>query len=155
MSPFLQRLPERAVPLLDKYDVVVCGGGPAGCAAALTAARNGAKTLLVEKYGYLGGATVTQLVSVVLSTNGLDFQGVWYEWAVRLLKYRAMAPLIRTPSHFYPECKWFRTSVDSEGVKRVWEELLDLVGLPRGLCGFSRPAWPPARRAEVVPAFEI
>jgi hypothetical protein len=95
--------------------------------------------LLVEKYGYLGGATVAQLVSVVLSTNGVDFQGIWHEWAARLVKYRAMAPLIRSPSHFYPGCAWFRISVDSEGVKRVWEELLDEAGanviLLAHLCG--------------------
>jgi hypothetical protein len=129
----------RNVPVLGEYDVVVCGGGPAGCAAAIAAARIGAKTLLVEKYGYLGGATVAQLVSVVLSTNGVDFQGIWHEWAARLVKYRAMAPLTRSPSHFYPNCAWFRSSVDSEGVKRVWEELLEEVGadvlLLAHLCG--------------------
>ena len=40
------------------YDVIVAGGGPAGVAAAIAAARNGAKTLLIEANGYLGG-TVT------------------------------------------------------------------------------------------------
>lgn len=37
------------------YDVVVIGGGPSGVNAAIAAAREGAKTLLVERYGYLGG----------------------------------------------------------------------------------------------------
>ncbi|MEG0542639.1 MAG: FAD-dependent oxidoreductase, partial [Angelakisella sp.] len=37
------------------YDVVVIGGGPAGTVAAIAAARNGAKTLLVERDGCLGG----------------------------------------------------------------------------------------------------
>ncbi|QOR71540.1 FAD-dependent oxidoreductase [Ruania alkalisoli] len=39
------------------YDVVVIGGGPAGCPAAIQAARLGARTLLVEKNGALGGTT--------------------------------------------------------------------------------------------------
>jgi hypothetical protein len=39
----------------DAVDVLVAGGGTAGCLAALAAARNGAKTMLVERYGYLGG----------------------------------------------------------------------------------------------------
>lgn len=40
---------------IENYDVVVLGAGPAGLAAALQAARNGVKVLLVEKNGYLGG----------------------------------------------------------------------------------------------------
>jgi len=119
---------DRDLPVLAEYDVVVCGGGPAGCAAAIASARHGAKTLLIEKYGFLGGATVAQLVSVVLSTNGVDFQGIWHEWAARLLAYRSMAPLIRSASPFYPGCSWFRTSVNSEGVKRVWDEMLEAAG---------------------------
>ena len=47
--------PERAVPVVAETDVVVLGGGPAGIAAAVAAARNGARTILVERYGFLGG----------------------------------------------------------------------------------------------------
>ena len=38
----------RDVPVANSYDVVVCGGGPAGCAAALAARRSGLSVLLVE-----------------------------------------------------------------------------------------------------------
>lgn len=129
----------RDLPVLGEFDLVVCGGGPAGCAAAIAAARHGARTLLVEKYGYLGGAAVAQLVSVVLSTNGVDFQGVWHEWASRLQAYRGISPLWRKPSPLYPECAWFRASVDPESVKRVWDELVTEAGaqvlLMAHLCG--------------------
>ncbi|MBN2307658.1 MAG: FAD-dependent oxidoreductase [Candidatus Hydrogenedentes bacterium] len=47
--------PARAVPIKDDVDVVVCGGGPAGVAAAVTAARAGARTRLIELQGCLGG----------------------------------------------------------------------------------------------------
>ena len=42
----------KRVPIVGNYDVVVCGGGPAGFIAAIAAARSGAKTAVVEQYGF-------------------------------------------------------------------------------------------------------
>ena len=83
------------LPVLAESEVVVCGGGPAGCAAALAAARHGAQVLLVESEGYLGGAPCTQNVVPILSTNGVDFQGVWHEWARGLRRYDGITALHR------------------------------------------------------------
>ncbi len=47
--------PARQTPVYGEYDVAVIGGGPAGLAAAVSAVRGGARTLLVERYGFLGG----------------------------------------------------------------------------------------------------
>ena len=47
--------PQREVPVFWEGDVVVVGGGPGGIGAALAAARNGAKTVLIERFGGLGG----------------------------------------------------------------------------------------------------
>jgi hypothetical protein len=47
--------PEREIPVSRNVDVLVIGGGPAGCAAAIFAARMGAKTLVAEKDAFLGG----------------------------------------------------------------------------------------------------
>jgi hypothetical protein len=48
--------PKRETAVFGEYDVVVVGGGPAGIVAATAAARAGRKTMLVERYGFLGGA---------------------------------------------------------------------------------------------------
>jgi len=55
-------LRERKIALDDSWDVIVVGGGPAGCTAAAAAAREGAKTLLVEGTGCLGGMGTAGLV---------------------------------------------------------------------------------------------
>jgi hypothetical protein len=51
-----------AVGMSREFDVLVVGGGNAGCAAALAAARSGARTLLVERYGFLGGTATAAMV---------------------------------------------------------------------------------------------
>lgn len=56
-------VPEQSIEVIREAEVVVAGGGPAGYAAALAAARSGAKTLLIERYGYLGGVGTNSLVS--------------------------------------------------------------------------------------------
>jgi FAD-dependent oxidoreductase family protein len=48
--------PSRQTPVYGEFDVVVVGGGPAGIMAATAAARTGHSTLLIERYGFLGGA---------------------------------------------------------------------------------------------------
>ena len=52
----------REVNFDDSYDVIVAGGGPSGVAAACSAAREGAKTLLIEATGALGGMSTMGLV---------------------------------------------------------------------------------------------
>ena len=51
---------------MNSYDVIVIGGGFAGCAAALAAARGGAKTLLIERLNCLGGAPSTMAVNTYM-----------------------------------------------------------------------------------------
>lgn len=66
--------PAHRVPVLGEFDVVVLGGGPAGIAAAVSAAQLGARTLLVERYGFLGGmgtaGGVTNLAGLYGRRNG-------------------------------------------------------------------------------------
>jgi ribulose 1,5-bisphosphate synthetase/thiazole synthase len=61
--------PTRLLPVATETDVIVCGGGPAGFAAAVSAARTGAKTTLIESHGCLGGVWTAGLLS-----NLIDYQ---------------------------------------------------------------------------------
>jgi hypothetical protein len=66
--------PARRIPLYGEYDVAVLGGGPAGIAAAVAAARAGRRTLLIERYGFLGGmgtaAGVTNFCGLHANVHG-------------------------------------------------------------------------------------
>jgi hypothetical protein len=66
--------PSRQTPVFGEYDVVVLGGGPAGIAAAVAAGSSGRSTLLVERYGFLGGmgtaAGVTNFCGLHANVHG-------------------------------------------------------------------------------------
>jgi len=57
-------VPQRKLPVLAEADVVVCGGGTAGIAAACCAARHGAKVILLERWPSLGGMATNALVNI-------------------------------------------------------------------------------------------
>lgn len=61
--------PQRPLPVYHETDVLVVGGGPAGFAAAVAAARAGARTAIMERYGYFGGQWTGGLVLLVISTH--------------------------------------------------------------------------------------
>ena len=80
--------PERKTPIVSDVDLLICGGGFAGVAAAVSAARNGLKPLLLEKYGFLGGLCTGGLV---ITTPPLD-NGINLEIARRLKERGAYQP---------------------------------------------------------------
>ena len=61
--------PSRKVPVRFDTDVLVVGGGPSGVAAAVGAARAGARVVLVERYGFLGGMWTAGLVLTLAGYN--------------------------------------------------------------------------------------
>ncbi len=69
------REPARDIPVIASCDVLVVGGGPAGVAAAISSARAGADTILVERYNHLGGLWTGGLVLPLLSTHAIDKNG--------------------------------------------------------------------------------
>jgi hypothetical protein len=68
--------------------VVVAGGGPAGIAAAVAAARRGAKTVLIERYGFLGGMATAGLITTILGHIAAEGEpsvaGLCREWVERM-----------------------------------------------------------------------
>ena len=80
--------PSREVRVYREAEVLVVGGGPAGVSAAVAAARSGAKTVLVERYGHLGGMATGGLVILIphLSdgSDRLVIAGQQKEWLDRL-----------------------------------------------------------------------
>ncbi|NOZ22004.1 MAG: FAD-dependent oxidoreductase [Planctomycetes bacterium] len=81
----------RRIPVAADVDVLVVGGGPAGVGAAIAATREGAKTLLIERFGMLGGMWTAGLVNPLFDfrrkgwivaelIDRLETAGAWITW---------------------------------------------------------------------------
>ncbi len=110
-------LKERTVPCDDSWDVVVAGGGPAGCTAAAAAAREGARTLLVEATGALGGMGTSGLVPAWCPFTDKE-RIIYGGLAERVLK-QCMAGMPHVPENHFD---W--TPIDAELLKRIYDELM-------------------------------
>lgn len=93
--------PAREVPVAEETDVVVCGGGPAGVAAAIAAARTGARTRLLEMHGCLGGIWTVGLLSWIIDVR--DKPGLMDEITAELERRGARAPRGGTDYAYDPE----------------------------------------------------
>ena len=78
----------RKIKVRKEADVIVVGGGPAGVSAAVAAARNGAETVLMERYGHLGGLATGGLVTLLMpmsdGTEKILIRGLCMEMVNRL-----------------------------------------------------------------------
>ena len=84
----------------ELWDVIVVGGGTAGLAAAVAAGRNGARTLLVERYGFLGGTPTAALVFPFMTSHYGDVQvnrGLFEEMVSRLVEMEGSLGPLRCP----------------------------------------------------------
>jgi hypothetical protein len=88
---------------MGEFDVMVVGGGNAGCAAAIAAARHGAATLLVERYGFLGGTATAAMVAPWMtfhSGNQRIVGGIAQEMVERLMRKGASPGHLRDSSDY-------------------------------------------------------
>jgi len=115
-SNWISQLPE-----LDRAEVVVCGGGPAGVTAALSAARQGASVLLLEQRGALGGMATLGLVPMLATvTDGVNpvAEGIGMEISREVVKLMGVTD--------FKAC-W--QQVNPEIFKRVCDEKIQAAGI--------------------------
>ena len=114
-------LSARDLPLDDSWDVIVVGGGPTGCTAAAAAAREGARTLLIETTSCLGGSGTSALVPA------------WCPFSDKeKIIYRGLAEKVFNASkkgvaHIgEQDLDW--VPIDAEKLKRVYDDLVTEAG---------------------------
>jgi ribulose 1,5-bisphosphate synthetase/thiazole synthase len=110
------------------YDVLVVGGGNAGCAAALAAARAGARTMLVERYGFLGGTATAGMVGPWMTFHSGDDRivgGIAQEIVERLVARGASPGHVRDASDYVATI----TPFDPEAHKALLFELMTEAGV--------------------------
>ncbi|HEY5427191.1 MAG TPA: FAD-dependent oxidoreductase [Candidatus Tumulicola sp.] len=111
-----------------EYDVLVVGGGNAGCAAAIAAARHGARTLLVERYGFLGGTATASMVGPWMTFHSGDDRivgGIAQEIVERLMRKGA------SPGHIHDSSDYVATITpfDPEVHKALLFEMMREAGV--------------------------
>jgi hypothetical protein len=122
--------PQRQTPVHGEYDVVVLGGGPAGIAAAVSAARSGRSTLLVERYGFLGGmgtaAGVTNFCGLHANVHG-DIRRVVHGVATDLLDRIDALGGLNTPHALFG--KTVAQAYDTAAYKVAADQLMQAAGV--------------------------
>ncbi|OUS72743.1 dehydrogenase [Paenibacillus sp. MY03] len=128
----------REIPVIAEPDVLIVGGGPAGIGAAVAAARSGARTMLIERYGFVGGNLTIAMVNPMFTFHDVHgkqvIRGVAGEVVDRLVKLTA------SPGHVTDLTfdNASMTPFDPEGMKLILLDMLDEAGVELLLhCAFS------------------
>ena len=120
----------RTIPVDKPYDLVVAGGGPAGTSAAIQAARLGAKVLLIEATGCLGGMGTSGLVTAfdpMANGERMLVGGLMREIVTTMHQRGFLAPHVT--ADFYSKRFHCWTPFKVEGYKLVLDELVTAAGV--------------------------
>ena len=118
-------IPAAAVPVAAEGDVLVCGGGCGGVAAAVSAARHGARVVLLERWPSVGGMATNALVNGWHRSDRekMVIYGLVEESARRAFAHGWIVQDANFP-HAH-ETHWF----DPEGMRIVWQRMLNEAGV--------------------------
>jgi hypothetical protein len=123
----------RELSSLGSFDVVVCGGGTSGTAAAVGATRAGASTLLVERYGFLGGLLTAWTAEPVLTFHDPSGRavvgGFWRELLERLVEMGGSPGALRAEGRppWGRSCRL--TPIDTEITKIALDQMVEETGV--------------------------
>ena len=113
----------RDIPIIAETDVLVAGAGPAGIGAALSAARCGAKVMLIEKCGYLGGIATAGMMS---HWSGATQCPLMNEIMDRTIQSTSLPPFEADPRLTPHDLKW---SIPHECQKQVLFQMMQEAGV--------------------------
>ena len=122
------REPTRDIPILGDVDILVVGGSQSGCAAAICAARHGARVQLVERYGFLGGQSVYGSVvqwekrAFINNLGAVATRGIAKEMVERIVAKGGSDGLWKTP----PGCVEMRDGEEWLDVEAIQLTLIEM-----------------------------
>ena len=124
--------PSRPLPVLDDADVVVVGAGAGGVGAAISAARHGAKTILIERFGTLGGTWTSGLLGFIMVN--WTARGIFEEYRQRLVQRGAWRTVEESWGYWGgdrpPEdSASYEATYDQETAKLVLDEMVAEAGV--------------------------
>jgi hypothetical protein len=119
--------PQREIPIVADVDVIVVGGGPGGLPAAIAAARHGARTLLIERYGFMGGLATAGLVAPILGHTASNSHTPIVEGLLKEMTGR-MHALGGAPT-WEEACREWGVRFDAEAFKVVADRMVREAGV--------------------------
>lgn len=119
--------PRREIPVVAQADVIVAGGGPGGLPAAIAAARHGARVVLIERYGFLGGLATAGLVAPILGHTASRSHTPIVEGLLKEITERMHALDGALP--WADACQEWGVRFDPEALKRVADDMVAGAGV--------------------------